>query len=286
MRRGVIVSFLGCVAVLLFTADAVVSGNYRDVPNQGPGSDASFNDVAVTGDIVLDGDSLKVCMGAAGSACTDAYQEFDSANWQKHCPGCTDGIVYNANLVVAPWLLDANSRVWVANLPVNSSASDGTAVGYRYLVDGGLALEIGGESDGAEGVDVRRITYGGMHGAKSQCDSVQEVLDFGAGAASATATGILPSGAYDYWVTGRVLEADTGACTSVDVGDGSDTDIYDDDLDETTVGATFGSADHTAALPRHVTSASNVVATAVGGNCADLRIRIVVGYCVSTGPIQ
>lgn len=152
-----------------------------------------------------------------------------------------------------------------------------------FIGDAKSVFEIDGTA--IEGLGVE---FDMPYGASESCRGYSQILDFDTGAASVTWTGALPIGAYRVAVTGRILEADTGACTSLDVGNSITADLYADDLDETSVGETFGSADWTATLNYNVdtSGAENVIAAAIGGNCVDLRIRIVVRYCVATGPTQ
>lgn len=268
----------------LWTTDKDGGGTDGELMTCTDGTDECtfYDTLNLVGGADISADDVDLTLGAAGA--TDSRFYFDSTDLRLY----TSGVLrMDAPLVAGRVEIDANtgSIRWY-NQNLTSSLADGTEVCLWGGLDNTNGFAVCAEADGADGIDVMGYNHGGLKGMLETCRVYDQTLDFGAGAASATWTGGLPVGAYRVAVTGRVIEADTGACTSVDIGDSTDADLYVDDLDETTVGEVFGSADHTASLNYNVdtSGASNIVASAIGGNCTDLRIYIVVSYCISTGP--
>lgn len=118
-------------------------------------------------------------------------------------------------------------------------------------------------------------------GQKTLCTVNAETLTFAAnpGDASKVTSTLVPDGAVVSLITTRVLTAGTN-CTSIDIGDGTDVDMFADNSSvadtTTTNGAQVTDATRLGAL---ATSAWNVTVTGVGGNCFDLSIRIEAHYC-------
>jgi hypothetical protein len=109
-----------------------------------------------------------------------------------------------------------------------------------------------------------------------------ETLTFAAnpGDAAKTWTSAAADGALLDAVVSRVLVQGTN-CTSFDIGDGSDQDIFANDV-ALTVGTTTTNADATASFanPIGVNASAdlNIVLTANGGNCYDLSVRVCAAY--------
>ncbi len=108
----------------------------------------------------------------------------------------------------------------------------------------------------------------------------EQALTFagGAGNASLTATGLCPAKKFIIGVSGRWTTTAT-TCTSADIGDGTDVDMYADNL-AVTANTTFDEAQATATSRLYVyqAAASDVVVTGVGGNCVSGVIRLTCHY--------
>jgi hypothetical protein len=229
-------------------------------------------------------DNARITWGAAGA--TDSYSEYNGTNLRFYSSG---SVFMLSPLEVGTWEIEQDTgTLTTENQEMSSSLADGTEVCHVRALDSNNAFAPCAEADGSGGVDVIGTNFYGLTGMVETCRSYPNTLDFGAGAASVTWTGALPVGAYRVAVTGRVIEADTGAATTLDIGDSTDGDLYANDLDETSTTETFGSADHTATILYNVdatSGASNIVASTDGtGNAVDLRVYLVVSYCTSTGP--
>jgi len=132
-----------------------------------------------------------------------------------------------------------------------------------------------------------RILY--AKGAMSNLLENQQTVTFSAGgdASKTTTGGFIPLGAQGVEITGRVIVADTSAVTLFDVGDGTDADLYANDVPADTLGQTFGptiaSYGPTAQIPgTQITAAGEVTVTAVGGSAEDLSIRLTAHYRLDT----
>jgi hypothetical protein len=142
----------------------------------------------------------------------------------------------------------------------------------------------GNAADGSLGYALSSVK-----GAKTLCTLKQQTLTFAAGgdASKVTTGGFIPLGAKNVEVTGRAIVADTSAVTLFDVGDGTDADLYANDVPADTLGQTFGPAvtsyGPTAQIPgTQLTAAGEVTVTAVGGSAEDLSVRLTAHYCIDT----
>lgn len=129
--------------------------------------------------------------------------------------------------------------------------------------------------------DFKLIDDGGK-GVASYVRTITESVTFAAdpGDASKATTGsILPDGAWVFGVSGRVTTANTGGCTAFDVGDGSDDDIFANDI-ATTATTTFDTTDATASFSNPVLADGEITVTAVGGDgaCDDMVVALTVHY--------
>jgi hypothetical protein len=136
------------------------------------------------------------------------------------------------------------------------------------------------QSDGANWVH-----YGPGHvnlnGARGLLKVATTLLATGSGATQ-TWSGAFPAGSIRLGVAGRVTTAITGA-TSVDIGDGTDADLYANDL-AVALNTTFTPANHTATPLAWAAAAGDVVATANGSNFTAGAIRLVAYYLQLTAP--
>jgi hypothetical protein len=107
----------------------------------------------------------------------------------------------------------------------------------------------------------------------------------GMSGATATASNLIPAGATVFGVTSYVTTEITG-CTSIDIGDGSDVDLWADGSTGLTAGSTTDGTDFTGTIPTHFAATNNVVITAVGGAASFSAgaIRLVVHYFSYTPP--
>lgn len=106
-----------------------------------------------------------------------------------------------------------------------------------------------------------------------------ETLTFagGGGDASKTTSALVPDGAFLLGVTTRVTTTGT-TCTSVDIGDGTDVDMFGDNTG-VTAGTTTDNSGATAQFARApATAAMNVTITGVGGNCVSGVWRVTAHY--------
>lgn len=116
----------------------------------------------------------------------------------------------------------------------------------------------------------------GSNGEETQIKFASTELTDVSGA-TATASNLIPAGSYVIGVTTRVTTAiGTGnGTTSMDIGDGSDVDLFGNNVG-ITAGSTTDLSDHTANVGISAT-ATDVVLTAVGGNfdgTGDVRITV------------
>ncbi len=127
---------------------------------------------------------------------------------------------------------------------------------------------------------------GNVNGAALTATSTEKELDFDTGSASEVTSGLIPDGARLKYILTRVIEAESGgACTSVNIGDGTDPDLYALTA-ATTMGATTDGTDIQAQWANPQLTAGEVTITAVGGNCNNLRVRVVAVYETGTAPTQ
>jgi hypothetical protein len=126
--------------------------------------------------------------------------------------------------------------------------------------------------------------WAGENGFASACGANKKILTFAAdpGDVSKTTSGLIPVGATSIAIASRVLVLGTN-CTSADYGDGSDVDLYGDDI-ALTVGTEVDPSDYTANINYNAIVAEEVTITGVGGNCFDLSVRVVAHYCIWTAP--
>lgn len=197
-------------------------------------------------------------------------------------------IPFLASIVTGPitGFLDAGI-VPILDMGVSSASADGERHGWRVGVNSTDIFEMSAESDGAEGVDKRRTIVFGDNGYKKTC-GVQAIttLTFAADPGDAnkeTAANFIPRGSTDIAVVGTVLVAGTN-CASIDVGDGTDHDLYGAAL-TLTVGTVFGPDDYTAAMSYNAFMDEKVRITGnVVTNCFDLSVRIQAYFCTHTAP--
>jgi hypothetical protein len=116
-------------------------------------------------------------------------------------------------------------------------------------------------------------------GAGTNYLTITESVTFqgGGGDASKTTAGsILPDGAYVTGVSGRVVTAGT-TCTSFDVGDGADVDLFANDISPADT-TTFTDTAATGNWSNPQIAAGEITVTGVGGNCVDLVVALTVHY--------
>ena len=110
---------------------------------------------------------------------------------------------------------------------------------------------------------------------------VTKVLTFAAAAGDATKTtsGLIPKGAVLTGITTRVNVTGT-TCTSINIGDGADPDLYAVTAPVAVNGVTGGAntKSYTAVWSNPQLSTSEVTVTGVGGNCVDLVIAVTAHY--------
>ena len=118
-------------------------------------------------------------------------------------------------------------------------------------------------------------------GATTNIKTKTETVTFagGGGDASKTTTGtLIPDGVFLLGVSSRVVTADTGACTSMDIGVAggtanlfaNDTSVADTEISDNT--------DATAAWANPILVATEVIVTGVGGNCVTLVVALTSHY--------
>jgi hypothetical protein len=238
-----------------------------------------------SGGMTIDADDADFAMGAAGTS--DFYMRFNGTDEEINCPGCSTGVQFNASPVTGPMEIFPDSGVVVfVNQEASSALSDGDEISLVMSLNSNNAFKAYSETDGSGGTDVLGVEYFGLNGGEAQCRYAQETLTFagGAGDASKTTSGLIPDGATAIAVTARVLVAGT-TCTSADYGDGSDVDLYGNNV-AITAGTTLTSADYTAARTYNAIASEEVTITGVGGNCVDLSVRVQVRYCTHTAPTE
>jgi hypothetical protein len=173
----------------------------------------------------------------------------------------------------------------------------------NYIYATANALELGGNVTPSHGdtsgqvvtsgtLEVNGILYAdadfvqtGPNGQTSTETYNSEVLTFAAspGDATKTTTGLVPDGAFLDAITTRVLVQGTN-CTSFDIGDGADVDIFGAAI-ALTVGTTTTPADNTAnVFNPQWDGGAEVTLTANGGNCFDLSVRVSASYRTFTAP--
>ena len=141
------------------------------------------------------------------------------------------------------------------------------------------------DSVGAHGI---YLVAGNGKGATSLWTQNVATATFAAGgSATVTLAGLVPLGATNLSVTGRVITAESGGgCTSFSVGDGTIAALYALTVPITlaqTFGPTVASYGPTAAIPTtQLTNAGNVVLTSVGGaGCKNMVVRVTASYFIA-----
>ncbi len=150
----------------------------------------------------------------------------------------------------------------------------GQSLLFRAALDGAQKFTIDPDGD---------VTQETSKGGILKYDSKVETVTFAGGgeASKTTTTTMIPAGAMLDAVTTYVTVTDTGACTSMDIGDGTDVDLFANDS-TMTQGDTTANDDFTDALANPYTSNTEITVTGVGGNCADLAVRITTWYRLAT----
>jgi hypothetical protein len=236
-----------------------------------------------TGPMLVTSDTNGYCRGAGD--CADAKDFFNGTDWLLQCPGCVNGIQFDAPIIVGVVEVDADSgEVPIYNQEVTASSGDGTAIGHLFRIDSNNVFEPWAESDGAGSIDEIGTRYFYFNGAYSLCTTNQETLTFagGGGDVSKTTSGLIPVGATSIVVMARTLVTGT-TCTSADYGDGSTVDLYGDNI-AVSAGTTLSSDDYTSDIAYNASSAEEVTITGVGGNCVSLSVRVLAAYCTHTAP--
>jgi hypothetical protein len=152
---------------------------------------------------------------------------------------------------------------------VNSTLGQGDMLGLMHDSGDGLFYEL------------FRTNVSGHNGKGAFTNSriKPETLTFqgGGGDASKTTTGsIFVDGGHVTHVTGRVKTAGT-TCTSMDIGDGVDVDLFGDNIAVTDT-TTFDASDATANWSNPQLADGEITITGVGGNCVDLVVDLYVHY--------
>jgi hypothetical protein len=161
-------------------------------------------------------------------------------------------------------------------MDVTDSASGS---GQDYLMDlqwdsvSHLAVQDDGETS---------ISGGSLKGAATWVRTKTESVTFAAdpGDASKATTGtLIPDGAWLIGVTTRVTTGNTGGCTSMDIGDGADVDLWGNDQG-ISQNDTTTNADATANWSNPELTGQEVTITAVGGDgaCDDMVVAITAHY--------
>lgn len=148
----------------------------------------------------------------------------------------------------------------------------------------GTSLSISGDIDMNQNdlLDAASVVVATAKGGLGTLKTASQTLTFTDDASQAT-SGLIPDGVTLHAIMGRVVTANTGACTSIDIGDGTDVDLFGDNVAvaDTT---TFTPAQATANWTNPILSASEVTITGVGGNCDALVVNVVAIYTEYTAP--
>lgn len=231
----------------------------------------------------VDSDAEGIELGAAD----DCKLYYDGTDLQITC--ASGDFVFNLPLRVGPtkFPTDGGELGCMWNMPNTAGMGDGDRMSYGMCFSENPSLRPFAEADGSGSVDILGTEYLGFSGSKRTCQwTPGEVLTFAGnpGDASKTTTGLIPDGATDFVVVAYTTVVGTN-CTSADYGDGSDVDLYGNDL-TLSVGTKVNPTGYTGALARNVFAASEVTITGVGGNCFDLAVRVIAYYCTYTSPTE
>lgn len=248
--------------------------------------DAIFGgDIEVDGTAYFDGalivrDGSESAPGIASATYTQTGFYFASAAQIKVTLGNNDTLMFynDANKAVIASLENVlNFTAKGTSLIGLSNASTGTV---QFGVWGSSTSKINGATDGT--LKLYRNTNKGA--SINFVQTAEQTLTFpGGGAASQVTSGLIPDGAILLAVTTRVTTANTaGACTGMDIGDGSDVDLFGANIDINTITTTSSNADATAAFANPVLSATEVTITALTANAADAVITVVASYITAT----
>lgn len=122
----------------------------------------------------------------------------------------------------------------------------------------------------------------GLHGACEQRFAKEVTVDMTGGAGTVTCTGVIPDGALDVYVVGRVTTVITGATVaSFTIGD-TDADRFGAGI-ALAAGTTFDSTGYTAA-PTSYGAATDLVFTANAGTFSAGVVRLVIFYTLAIAP--
>lgn len=267
--------FTGAIAAIILTASAISFADGYVYDSPGGGGSLSGN---LSGDIDLNGHKLCIDNDGGCTAWIEGYGANDSMSWSA----------FSARR----FRVDASLlRLENVGLSLNSGRII-TGVGIINLGDTAYS----GHSIGADDVGVEQdIGVGGNaffdgtvgfyntngNGGSATYTYNNETLTFAAdpGDASKTTSGLIPDGAYLHAVTSRITTTGTN-CTSIDIGDGTDVDLFADDS-TLVANDTTSAADFTANISNpQWDGGADVTVTGVGGNCFDLVIRITAIYTV------
>lgn len=161
--------------------------------------------------------------------------------------------------------------------PITYFQGAGTTAGNHVRVgyDTGASVGVIGVGSG----DLKIEDDGGK-GVASYIRTNTETLTFAANPGDATkvTSSLSPVDVTVLGVTSRVTTAGTN-CTSIQLGDGSDADMFSSATMAVTQGTTSDNTDHTASTKMgYQTGAFNATVTANGGNCFDLVVDVTVHY--------
>jgi hypothetical protein len=244
----------------------------------------------LTGPAVVSSDANGVCVGAAGTACTDGRHYFDGTDWYWLCPGCTNGIKVSAPLILGTIEIKPDSgAMTLINMQFTTTPADGTEQSYTFALNSANVFKVWGEADGSGGIDEKGYQFFGMNGSYKHCTRNQKILTFAAnpGDASKITSGLIPDGATDIGITTRTLVTGTN-CSDVDYGDGTSQNLYGDAI-ALTAGTTTNSSDFTANIQPNAFIPEELKITGTDGagglaNCYDLSVRIEAYYCTYVAP--
>jgi hypothetical protein len=152
------------------------------------------------------------------------------------------------------------------------------------ITDGGNAgVVIRGPLTVTGAASVGGVTTTGANSEAHACAWHSTTLTFAAnpGDASKTATGLIPAGSVLHAIATRVLVTGTN-CTTVDIGDGVDADLFGNDI-AVAAGTTTNDASWTAQVMNPQLTAGDVVITG-NVNCFDYSARVSAFYCTTTAP--
>lgn len=237
-----------------------------------------------------------------GSACGDYWFVYNSATtefefWTTDSGAGVDATIWRANdgskAFIVDGQLSAQSHISLLNNQRRYFGNNNDYWTSYYSASGEWVLYSsdvdGGGTDGplltaADGAGT--VSHQAGTTAKTNISMVADTLTFpGGGAASQTSVGLIPDGAFVVGVSSRVVTSDTGACTSMDLGVTGDTDLFGNNVgivDNDTTDNTDATASFHAMNLLPTTAAVNVIATGVGGNCADLVVDVYVHYMDTT----